>query len=158
MAERRSYTVTTVVLAISTLLFGGASAAVVWFASLIVLPWILAPLSLADWTRVGAIVIGGAVGLKVSLEAARVWLHGWPTLLRGTGGQRLIRHAILLLPVVAVGVMTSLVVLGGVTDPGVRERPWILVLVVAVGICIAWVLLRTFSAYREGRRRAIDDS
>lgn len=157
MPDRRSYPVTIAGFLVSALIFGGTAAAVVWFASLVVLPWLLAPLSLAGVTRLVAIVVGAAVGVKVALEATRVWLHGWEELLRGTPARRRLRHAILLLPGVAVGVLAVLVVGGGLTDPAAREEPWILVLVGAVGVSVSWVLARTVLAYREGRRQATAD-
>lgn len=154
MADRQSYARTTAVAVGSLLLFGVVSYLVVVFGAIAVLPLLLAPTPLADAAGLLAHLLAIGVAVKISLEAARVWLHGWSELLRGTRSQRRVRHAILLLPALLAGSLAVLVVVGGITDASARETPVLLVVVGAVGAAVTWVLARSVAAYREGRRDA----
>lgn len=117
------------------------------------------------WVQVLLGVVAVAIGLQVATELARVRLHGFQELHRGSGARTLGRHAILLVPAVGflwyMGAIVFVEVAAeveGLTDP---------VGVVAFGLLapvFGFVVVRIGRSFLAGReagltsRRAVQDA
>lgn len=104
--------------------------------------------------RIGAVL----VALQVVTEVAAIQLHGFGALRRGTRRQRVARHALLGLVVLAaaglvVGLLVRVVSLGAVT-----EAPTLATLVGAVAVALAWVAYRSATAFGDGLAAADADA
>lgn len=156
MADRPTYGRATVLWIASALTYGLGTFVAVGFGVLM----LLGNEPLGPVATLLALLVPLLVAAKVTDEATRVRLHGWTELRRGSPGRRLLRHAILLLPVAIVGGLGLLVVLGTVTslptllgDPTGRYS-WAVWVLGAFALVFGWVLFRTVTAYREGRYEA----
>lgn len=103
------------------------------------------------WAAVHAFAI--VVGYVTAMEIARVRLHGFAELHRGTPRRRLGRHGVLA-TVVLSAIVSAIGLLAAATRWGLANDSVVMLgLVAAVAIALAWALVRTGNALFEGYRR-----
>jgi hypothetical protein len=146
----RRYLVTGLVLFGALVLFGPAAGVAVLIATTLVVETLGASAGAGTPAGLVAFVLAVAAGLAVATEAAAVRLGGFVALDRGTDRERVVRYGTLL----AVGAAAVVAVgsfLAEVSAWAVRNgREEYLVLLAAVGVAIAWVVVRTALAFRRG--------
>ncbi|MFC4987128.1 hypothetical protein [Saliphagus infecundisoli] len=94
-----------------------------------------------------------ALGYVTAMEIARVRLHGFDELDRGSWPRRIARHAVLAAVSLAAGVVLADLLVEGVAVGIGNGQPVVAAGAAASLVALAWVTVRSLRAFRGGVRR-----
>lgn len=145
----RRYAITAAVMAGSLVLFVPLTVA----ALLGALDTIGEVLGLEPVTSGAVTLLAVGCGYVTAMEIARVRLHGFDELHRGSRPRRIARHAVLATVSLAAGVALADLLTEGVTVGIGNGQPVVAAGAAASLVALAWVAVRSLRAFRGGIRR-----